>query len=238
MSFESPDAVMLRVRIVAVVLAVSVALMGCQPDTTAPPATSTPTVTPQAAPPVDYAFDGHVGFSRAGLNIRLRKPRDWEAFTTDGGIVVAEEFGTVADQGQLAGLMTYVFLTPLDEFPFGISDDTDGSRAVEVLSKIVADGSYVGGADVSAVEGFTWSGHDAAYYLLTDRQTGLRTLVIGVALMEQNVLLTATLSAPAQLESTIRMSLPSLLGGLMINTTRLSPDDLAALPDELAFPAP
>lgn len=187
---------------------------------------------------MDYTFDGHVGFSRAGLNVRLRKPRDWEAFTTDGGIVVAEKFGTVADQGQLTGLMTYVFLTPLDEFPFVVSDDPNGSRAVEVLSKIVADGSYVGGANVSEVEGFTWSGHDAAYYLLTDRQTGLRTLVIGVALMQQNALLTATLSAPANLESHIRAALPSLLGGLMINSTQLSPDDLAALPDELTFPAP
>lgn len=223
---------------IAVVLAFSAVFMGCQPDTTAPEPSPTPTVTPQAAPPVDFVFDGTVGFSRSGLNIRLRKPREWEAFSTNGGIVIAEKFGTVADQGQLAGLMTYVFLTPLDDFPFGISDGPDGSRAVEVLSKIVSDGSYVGGADVSPVEGFSWSGHDAAYYLLTDRQTGLRTLVIGVALMQEHALLTATLSAPAVMETHIRAALPTLLGGMMINANRLSEDDLAALPGQLAFPTP
>ncbi|MCC6565465.1 MAG: hypothetical protein IT298_06845 [Chloroflexi bacterium] len=229
---------MLRVRIIAVMLAMSTALIGCQPDTSAPASTSTPAAPTQTVQPADYVFDGHVGFSRGGLNVRLRKPRGWETFTTDGGIVVAEKFGTVADQGQLAGLMTYVFLTPLDDFPFDIAQGLDGSAAVDVLSSIIADDSYVGGSDVSAVEGFTWSGYDAAYYLLTDRQTGLRTLVIGVPLMQQGMLLTATLSAPAQLQPDIRTALPSLLGGLMINSTRLSPDDLAALPAELVFPAP
>lgn len=217
-------------------IVVGTVLSACQP------VEGTETVSPISTPvvhtpgPENFDTESAVSFSRSGLNVELPRPAGWESFTTDYGVVIAEKFPTVADHGKLQGLMAYVFVTPLVEFPFVIDDDPELNSALQVLTGIAEDASASGSAHVTHAEGFVWSGYDAAYYLLSEPSTGLRTLVIGVSLPESGVLLTCAVSAPHESAARIREILPLLLGGLMLNARAIGVDALHSMPDTLDFP--
>lgn len=202
----------------------------CQPSPTdelQPATVITPTASQQA---------GVVGFSHEGLEVTLPKPEGWESFTTEYGVVIAEQFGTVADQGMLQGLMAYVFVTPNDEFPLPVSGGEPVNRAQLALRQIVGDASFIGSARVTDPVGFRWGETEAAYYLLSDTQSALKTLVVGIALPDKDALVIGTLSAPDDKAETIRAALESLFGQLNINGSPLSVDDLSVFPDPLVFP--
>lgn len=217
-------------RLTVLLLLVVALISACQPE-----ATETSTHIAPAATPITTASNSElIEFTHGGVTIRMPKPAGWESFPTDSGVVVAEKFGSVADQGSLHGLMSYVFVNPLSDFPE--ANPADGNQAQAILNQIISDPSYIGVAKVSATHALNWQDYDSAYYLLSDPQANLRTLVIGVAVPEQGVVVICTLSAPAAHESNVRQHLTSVLGGLMINHTTISPEALAMLPDPLVFP--
>jgi hypothetical protein len=202
-------------------------LAACQP---------TPDPSPQPPTPVEpIETESTVGFSRDGLTISIPKPSGWESFTTEYGVVIAEQFGTVADQGTLQGLMAYVFVTPIDDLSSPV-DDLPDNRARRVLRQIVADASFVGAARVTDPTAFTWGAYEAAYYLLTDTESQLKTVVIGLAIPGQESLVIGTLSAPDDQALTLRQALTELFGALTVNGAPLHSGDLTALPDPLDFP--
>ncbi len=205
---------------------------GCQSDPNSYPQTYVATVVIKTPAP-DSAPS--VGFTHEGLNVSLPKPQGWESFTTEYGVVIAEHFGSVAEQGKLQGLMAYVFVTPLTDLPT-VESDTPTNRAQQVLAQIVSDGSFIGTAQVSTPIGFLWDGVPSAYYLLTDHDSDLKTLVIGVAIPETELLLIGTLSAPMEESEAIRAILESLFGGLSVNGAVMRPIGLDSLPDPLVFP--
>ncbi len=223
-------------RLTLAAITVGAVLSACLPVDVAGTSTPAPTATMLATDPRDFDTDGIVGFNRSGLSVELQRPKGWESFTTDYGVVIAEKFPSVADHGQLQGLMAYVFVTPLAEFPFVIDEDPALNSALQVLAGIAADASASGSAHVTRAEGFEWAGYDAAYYLLSEPNSGLRTLVIGLSLPETGVILTCAVSAPHQSAARIRAMLPLLLGGLMLNTQTIGADDLQGLPETLDFP--
>lgn len=211
-------------------------LSACKPSDERATPTVALTPTPASASAPSFETEGIVQFSRSGLNIELPRPAGWESFNTDYGVVVAEKFGTVANQGELHGLMAYVFVTPLSEFPFPINLSGSANRAEQVLSGIIADPNSIGGAKVSTVTGFRWAESDAAYYLFTDPNTRFRTLVIGLSLPESGVILTAAISAPQHMADRIREVTPLLLSGLSLNAQAIDATGLQILPDTLLFP--
>lgn len=191
---------------------------------------------PTRQPPTDSQSATSVGFSRDGLTIRLPKPAGWESFTTEYGVVIAEQFGTVADQGTLQGLMAYVFVAPIADFASPVAMQSPDRRAQRVLRQIVSDASLVGTARASDPVAFAWGEYDAAYYLLTDDESNLKTVVLGIAMPNQDTLVIGTLSAPQAQASAIRAALTELFGALTINDIPLSAGALNALPQALEFP--
>jgi len=219
-------------RLLHLALAALILTSACQSNPENLPQTRIATL---VAPVPVFQDSANVGFMHEGLSVSLPKPSGWESFTTDYGVVIAEHFGTVADQGTLQGLMAYVFVTPLSDLPT-LESTNQTNRAQQVLSQIVSDGSFVGTAQVSTPIGFVWDGIPAAYYLLTDHDSNLKTLVIGVAVPDTDVLLIGTLSAPLDDDKTIRAALEDIFGALTVNGVVMHPVGLDSLPDPLIFP--
>lgn len=210
-------------------------LVSCQPEPP-PDAVTLPgrTSIPQDAP---SEISDQVAFDAVdGIDLRLRKPSNWESFSTEYGLVIAERLGTVATEGVLEGLLAYVFFTPLTEFDIPTSNsDNIFNLTQEVLAQIVTDPEYVGGATVDGVYGFEWDGQPAAYYSY-NLGSGTVTLVIGVTLNSNNSLMQVSVSAPYEQRSRIRETLPTLLDGLEVNDFTFDGDDLNTLPDPLTYP--
>lgn len=206
---------------------------GCQSNTPEQPA-QMPIGQPydsSKAPQVEM-HDDRVLFTFEGTHISLTRPHGWEAYGTEYGVVIAEQIGSVAKRGQLDGLLAYVFLTPLENYPQTVATRS----AKSVLDLLVTDPDYVGEASVSPTVAFTWNGHEAAYYLLRDDQMHVMTMVMAVVLSDQGKLLTCTISAPPDHENRIRLMLPELFGALTLNDIQFTRDALDALPEVLDFP--
>jgi hypothetical protein len=191
---------------------------------------------PTRQPATESQSATSVGFSRDGLTVRLPKPAGWESFTTEYGVVIAEQFGTVADQGTLQGLMAYVFVAPMADFASPVVLQAPDRRAQRILRQIVSDAALVGTARASDPVAFAWGDYDAAYYLLTDDESNLKTVVLGVAVPNQDTLVIGTLSAPQTKAPAIRAALAELFGALTINDVSLSAEALNTLPQALDFP--
>lgn len=218
---------------ILVILIACVLLAGCQ-SYTAEATAQMPIGKPydsSKAPHVE-THDDRVLFSFEGTHIGMALPHGWEAYSTEYGVVVAEQIGSVAARGQLDGLLAYVFLTPLENYPQTVATHS----AKNVLDLLVTDTDYVGEAAVSPTVAFSWNGHDAAYYLLRDPQSNALTMGIGVVLTEQGKILTCTISAPPEDEGRIREMLPELFGSLTLNGIQFTRDALDALPEVLEFP--
>jgi len=220
-------------RVLPLILMMLGLTTACQSNPDSLPQTRVVTVVaPATLAPQDPS---DIGFTHEGLSVSLPKPAGWESFTTEYGVVIAEHFGTVADQGTLQGLMAYVFVTPLTDLPT-VDTIAPVNHAQQVLAQIVSDGSFIGTAQVSTPIGFMWDGVPAAYYLLNDHDSRLKTLSIGVAIPDSDLLLIGTLSAPLDEAEAIRAALEPIFGALSVNGTVMQPIGLDSLPDPLIFP--
>ncbi|MDZ4669270.1 MAG: hypothetical protein SH821_00230 [Phototrophicales bacterium] len=187
---------------------------------------SAPTVTEVSVPTVKFAI--------GNISLSLPYPKDWESYTTQYGVVLAEYLGSVATEGQLGGILIHLFVPPLEGVNLSIADETN--RAYDILTEILAHPDYVGDATVSAPAPFMWDELDCAYYLM-DNGEGNLTIVIGILDPTSNQLVTVSVSAPANEEARIREGLPVLLNDLVINNHTLSGAVLEQiLPKQLIFP--
>ncbi|HRF96875.1 MAG TPA: hypothetical protein PLZ51_16820, partial [Aggregatilineales bacterium] len=96
------------------------------------------TVAEVTVPTVDFSIDG--------IHLALPHPQEWESYTTEYGIVLAEQLGSVATEGQLGGILIHLFVPPLDGVTLPISDDSN--RALSILTQILTHPDYVGDATV------------------------------------------------------------------------------------------
>lgn len=229
----------MRVSFVVVITALAMALVACQPAPAeavqdSPVVAGVPTFS--FTTPVITAGDDSITLMGDRFSVSLPKPNAWESFTTEYGVVMGEAFGSVATGGMLEGLMTYMFTSPLTDFAQSIAAATDDNLAYAIQSQIVSDVDYIGSARATRPTSFDWDGFPASFYLLSDSELGIYTMVVGIVVEDSDILLTCTISAPMEQGARIRQSLSQLLDGLSINGTRLAVAALENLPDPLMFP--
>lgn len=212
------------------------ALGACQaePQSSAPADAERPVVF-VTTPEINLEERG-ISLSSAGFSVRMSKPNQWESFTTEYGVVLGEQFGSVASGGRLEGVMAYIFATPVTDFIMPTRDDGQDNMAYHIQKQIVASEEYIGSAQVSAPIPFEWDGHQASYYLLYDDELDINTMVIGVYVPDSALLFTCSVSAPVTQAERIRAMLPALMHDLDINGRNLSAMPIEQLPDPLAFP--
>lgn len=206
-------------------------LVGCSSASETQSLSSDPTEDDPSAARIDS--NPLVNINVDGVDLYLNKPDGWESYTTDYGIVLAENIASVAEAGQLDGLLMHVQVPPLEDLTVDAADASN--LAWQILSEIIENPDYVGSAAVSAPFAFDWNGFDAAYYLL-DNGDGNLSLVLGVAEPRTGRLITCHISAPADQADRIRQSLPVLLNNLTLNETPLPGEQLNTLPDPFEFP--
>lgn len=214
-----------------IVLSLVLILVGCSSASESVIAPSDPTA--HAAAVTEGDDEPPININVNGIDLNLYKPDGWESYTTDYGIVLAENIASVAEAGQLDGLLMHVQVPPLEDLTMDAIDPSN--LAWEILSEIIENPSYIGSAAVSAPFAFQWASFDAAYYLL-DNGDGNVSLVLGIADPDTGRLITCHISAPASQADRIRESLPILLNNLTLNGIPLSGADLNALPNPFEFP--
>ncbi|MDX1992318.1 MAG: hypothetical protein SF029_08015 [bacterium] len=168
-----------------------------------------------------------------GVELTLYRPEQWEFYPTDYGVVLTEQIDSVATEGVLSGILTHVWLPPLDDFNIPSADGTN--LAWQFLTEIIENPDYIGSAAVSPPQAFTWGGLDAAYYLL-DNGDGNLSIVIGVVVPNSTRLVTCSVGAPVEQAQRIREMLPVLFANMTINGVVLDGAELDQLPDPLDFP--
>lgn len=184
-------------------------------------------------PSIEVVDEEKISFVVDNVALTIPRPTDWEYYETDYGIVLAEYIRSVATDGRLDGLLTHVFVPPLDDFAIPAGDEIN--IAWWVLREIIDSPEYVGGAVVSEPIAFKWGGQDAAYYLM-DNGEGNVTIVVGVIAPQTASLVASSISAPVEQANRIRAELPALLNRLVINDEVLDGSELDFLPDPLIFP--
>lgn len=184
-------------------------------------------------PTIQRVDDSSVTVSVNEINISVKRPQDWEFYTTEYGLVVAESIGAVATNQQIDGLLAHIFIPPVEDFT---QSAVDTERvAYSIMMEITRSEEFIHNAVVSEPQAFTWDGEDAAYFLMDNGQ-GHVTVVLGVVIPGTRTLVTAQISAPDQQANRIRTTLPDLLDGLTIDGRSLSGNTLNTLPDPLDFP--
>jgi hypothetical protein len=163
--------------------------------------------------------------------LKIQIPDRWQSYTTTDGIVLTEHIGTAETAGHLQGILLYIFVPHMDSF-VPPAEGVNGAWAV--LKQVVSNPDYVGRALVSEPEAFEWDHHDAAYYLLNNRD-GTLTLLLAMSLT-QDKLVVAHISMPESHAARIRPLLPELLQTLTVNDVPVNAEALTHLPDPLVFP--
>ena len=208
-----------------------IAIAGCKPTGTGDESaildiTRTPTI--------ETVDDERIQFSIDGLVISVTRPQAWEFYPTEYGIVIAETLDTVAQQGQINGLFTHVWVPPLGNFTLPAADR---NRAALILNEIIHTPTYIGDATVSDPTPFDWDGVDAAYYLMRN-EAGNLTVVVAIVPDGGTRLIAASISAPQDQSARLRAEIPALFGEFAVNNSTLSGQTLdAVLPASLEFPA-
>lgn len=166
-----------------------------------------------------------------GVTLGLWQPINWETDMSDG-LVLAEH--TVApNQAAEEGILVHCFVPPTEEFR---NPHPDENYAWQFLDWVVKMPNHTGwDVTMSDPEGFTWDGHNAAYYLMTTGD-GVRGIVLAVALPNQHQIVACNVSASMSEAHRIRASLPQLMNGLMVGGSTLTSVALDVLPDPLPFP--
>ncbi len=167
------------------------------------------------------------------VDLKIKVPRGWQTYNTRDGIVLNERMGSVEDGPTLRGILIHIFVPSTDEFDF--PSDEEVNVAWAVLSQVVANRDYVGDALVSAPVAFDWDHHDAAYYLLNNRDSTV-TLLLAMSLPRSHKLVVCHVSSPEGQAGRIRALLPELLESLTVNDISIRSSALDHLPDPLVFP--
>ena len=111
-------------------------------------------------PQIDTSQKDRIAFTVGDIELEANRPADWEYYPTDYGVVVAEYLSAVAQEGQLGGLFTHIWVPPLDDFSFSAADS---NRAYSILRRIIQTPEYVGASVVSVPYSFEWGDASAAY---------------------------------------------------------------------------
>jgi hypothetical protein len=192
----------------------------------------TPRETPTAAdltPETTAAIDSWAHRSLEGVDIAIQTPPGWQAIHIEDGLLLAEHANLEAAEGALV----YIFVYDIDELEPG--DNVSPNLAWQVLNSVAQMPEHMENSVVSETVAFGWSGHQAAYYLLTDRDHN-HTMVVALALPSEGKLVIANISTPAKDADRIREVLPIVLSDLTVNGERMDVSALDELPDPLEFP--
>lgn len=178
------------------------------------------------------AHDGWTTHENDGVVLKIRIPDGWQSYHTADGVVLTEYIGTAETAGHLQGILMYVFVPRMDSFRLPDTDDVNMAWAV--LKQVVSNPDYVGRALVSEPQAFDWDHHDAAYYLLNNRD-GTLTLLLAMSLPRHKMIV-CHISMPESHADRVRPMLPDLLRTLTVNDTPIDAAALNHLPDPLVFP--
>ena len=140
----------------------------------------------------------------------------------------------MAPNEPLRGFLIHIFVQNVSSFH--VPDWAGRNMAWMVLKQVVRNPDYVGNALVSEPVAFEWDGHDAAYYLLNNRD-GTVTMLLALDMPGQDNMIVCHVSVPAAQSERIRELLPGLLETLTIDGTQISMIALDVLPQPLVFPA-
>ena len=217
--------------ILKLALLLALTLTACQALPDLPPtgdSADAPPATSLTAP----AQDGQIAYENGGITLRVKVPDGWQCYNTANGIVLTEHIGTAATAGHLQGILVYIFMPPMDGFELPTARGVNVAWAV--LRQVISNPDYVGRALVSEPQAFDWDRHDAAYYLLNNRD-GTLTLLLAMSLAPGR-LMVVHISVPESHGGRVRPLLPDLLQSLTVNDVPISADALRHLPDPLLFP--
>lgn len=212
-------------------LLLTLCLAACQVVPDLPPAS--PPGAFDAAVPTAATHNGWATHESSGVTLGIQIPDGWQSYQTADGIVLSEYIGTAETAGHLQGILMYVFVPRMDIFDLPTSGDVNLAWAV--LKQVVHNPDYVGRALASEPQAFEWDHHDAAYYLLNNRD-GTLTLLLAMSLPQQK-LLVSHISLPESHAARLRPLLPDLLDTLTVDGERIDASALDRLPDPLVFPA-
>ncbi len=210
------------------VLVVIVCIAGCQIS-----ATQSSTIIPQTPDLSPTPFDGWAVHEGTGIGLKIKIPYGWETYNMDSGIVLTEHMGKPETGGVLEGILIHVFIRQPSDVD--ISSSEGGNIAWKMLKQVMADPNYVGNALVSEPIAFDWDHHDAAYYLLNNRD-GTVTLLLAMGLSDGSHMVVCHISLPENQSDRLRPLLPELLGSLTIDDIPVDVTALNHLPDPLVFP--
>ncbi|MBL8152923.1 MAG: hypothetical protein JNM70_01965 [Anaerolineae bacterium] len=169
-----------------------------------------------------------------GVRLSLSIPSGWEAQRTPTGILIAEHFPLMQDNQYPGNLQLHIFVQRVEELGLPIPP-TATNLAWTVLQEVVTRPAYIGEATATAPREFEWSGHAAAYYLLNNGDSTV-SLVMALAIQQNNQLVALNFSTTLERSQLLRPMLPDLLDTLTINDAMMDPSALDALPDPLIFP--
>jgi len=173
-----------------------------------------------------------------GVEIGINVPIGWVTDVQDGLILAEHTPRFEAADLPVQGLMLYLFVPALDQFTIPPEMTLDHNMAQIILDQVMEMPTLVGDASVSAPTAFVWGAHKAAFYLLTnDNQT--QTIVLAIALPDQQQLVVCNISAPTGYgaeKGGLRAALPILLDGLTINGVTLDGARLLTMTPVFDFP--
>jgi hypothetical protein len=159
-------------------------------------------------------------------------PEGWETYNTAAGIVLNEHADSIPNQ-PLRGFLVHIFVPHMGDFELPALGTAN--MAWYVLNQVISKRDYIGDALVSEPVAFEWDHHQAAYYLLNNRD-GTVTMLLALALPDQSNMVVAHVSVPRDQADRIRPLLPDLLSTLTVDNQRIDASALRALPDPLIFP--
>ncbi len=178
------------------------------------------------------ATDTEVHYSKDQVTLVLSRPDRWKTLATDYGIIMGENFASVETAGILEDLLVYASIIPIAD-----TVAQDENLAYSMLNSALTYAVEHQNTVYSEVRSFNWDGYDAAYYVATNDE-GNTMFVVGVAVPDQGVIVTCTLSAPYKHHHRISEMLPTLFNSARVNTVSLSHDPFEKLIEELSFPQP
>lgn len=173
-----------------------------------------------------------ISYSNDDISISMDIPARWESYDTDSGFLLAEHASSVVMVQKLRGLVLHVFTRPDSEFD--LSADAP-NRAWAVLDQITNDPLLVGNALYTEPSAFQLGEHDAAYYLLNNRDRTV-SLLLAFYAEGQNQLVFCHFSAQDKESGRIRGMMSHLLANLKINGEALDLAPIYRLPNPLVFP--
>lgn len=211
------------------VLIAVMGIAGCQPSASLSPVVITQTPDLSSTP-----SDGWAVHEGTGISLKIKIPNGWETYNTESGIVLTEHMGKPETGGILEGILIYVFIPPhMDDIQ--IRNSENGNIAWQMLKQVISKREYIGNALVSEPVAFDWDHHDAAYYLLNNRD-GTVTLLLAMGLSDGQHLVVSHISLPENQAYRLRPLLPDLLSSLTIDNVPIDVTAITHLPDPLVFP--